>query len=146
MLSLVKVRRNVLVTPKQTRGIGTKDQDLKFVDEPLLDMRTVDRDALETAIGAPAEQLQRSVVIQKRCKSPTQSGRRVSHTICYFFISYLFKFNNGWRIRFKTGTQWTNPLMGWTAGNDPMSGINLNFDSLEEAKTWAVSNGMFEHE
>ncbi|MCL4419652.1 hypothetical protein M1146_06180 [Patescibacteria group bacterium] len=76
MLSLVKFRKNVL-SSKQMRFVGTRDQDLTFVDEPITDMRNVDKESLETAIGAPADQLNRSVVIQARCKSPTQSGRRV---------------------------------------------------------------------
>lgn len=68
------------------RFVGTKDQDFTFVDEPINDMRGIEKESLETAIGAPADQLSRSVMIQARCKSPTQSGRRV------FLLYYHYHF------------------------------------------------------
>jgi hypothetical protein len=39
---------------------------------------------------------------------------------------------------------WKNPLMGWSASRDPMNQIErkLYFDTFEEAKTWATTNGM----
>ena len=120
------------------RSVGTifgpEKIDPRHVDEtPVIpDLRSTDfedKELLENALGFPVEQLQRTVVIKQECKSATQSGRSPRH--------------RQWIVHFKREEMWTNPLMGWACTRDPMYQIfrTLRFDTLEEAQTWATTNG-----
>jgi hypothetical protein len=46
-----------------------------------------------------------------------------------------------WLLRFERGApQYIEPLMGWTADNDPMSYVELRFDFLAQAIRYAKQN------
>jgi len=93
-----------------------------------------DKEILEEASGTPTHQLGRTVLITQESKSANQSGRN--------------RRQEQWTVTFKREEgMWTNPLMGWSSSRDPMYQIHkcLVFDSFEEAKTWAITNG-FQYE
>eukprot|EP00696_Hemimastix_kukwesjijk_P007918 gnl/Hemi2/20043_TR6649_c0_g4_i1.p1 gnl/Hemi2/20043_TR6649_c0_g4~~gnl/Hemi2/20043_TR6649_c0_g4_i1.p1 ORF type:complete len:195 (-),score=38.91 gnl/Hemi2/20043_TR6649_c0_g4_i1:90-674(-) len=49
-----------------------------------------------------------------------------------------------WRLYFEVaeGARWAHPLMGWTAGSDPLVQMrDLNFKSKEDAAEYCVTNG-----
>ncbi|KOC66757.1 NADH dehydrogenase [ubiquinone] iron-sulfur protein 4, mitochondrial, partial [Habropoda laboriosa] len=69
--------------------------------------------------GVPAEQIRsRTARIYCPAKSAMQSGT-----------------NNisGWQIDFDTQERWENPLMGWTSTGDPLSNVQVVFNTKEEA-------------
>ncbi|XP_032676705.1 NADH dehydrogenase [ubiquinone] iron-sulfur protein 4, mitochondrial [Odontomachus brunneus] len=69
--------------------------------------------------GVPEEHIKtRRVRIYQPAKSAMQSGTNNIHF---------------WQIDFETRERWENPLMGWTSSGDPMSNINVDFTSQEEA-------------
>jgi len=81
---------------------------------------------LATLTGMPQKQSNRTVVIRQKTKSAMTSGLQGT---------------KAWTITWKMGERWTNPLMGWTSTNDPMSNLTLRFDSADEAKNFAIKNG-----
>ncbi|XP_050454700.1 NADH dehydrogenase [ubiquinone] iron-sulfur protein 4, mitochondrial [Cataglyphis hispanica] len=69
--------------------------------------------------GVPEEHIKtRRVRIYQPAKSATQSGTNNIHF---------------WQMDFDTRERWENPLMGWTSSGDPMSNIQVNFATKEEA-------------
>ncbi|KAK3097008.1 hypothetical protein FSP39_005554 [Pinctada imbricata] len=46
-----------------------------------------------------------------------------------------------WKIEFDTRERWENPLMGWTSSGDPLSNLNCEFNSKEDAITFVEKNG-----
>jgi NADH dehydrogenase (ubiquinone) Fe-S protein 4 len=38
-----------------------------------------------------------------------------------------------WRIDFDNRERWENPLMGWSSSGDPLSNMNVDFNSKDEA-------------
>eukprot|EP01130_Rhizamoeba_saxonica_P006360 TRINITY_DN2535_c0_g1_i1.p1 TRINITY_DN2535_c0_g1~~TRINITY_DN2535_c0_g1_i1.p1 ORF type:complete len:186 (+),score=41.59 TRINITY_DN2535_c0_g1_i1:32-589(+) len=82
--------------------------------------------ALEMALGIPVEHLTRHVLIRRQARVPNQQG---------------WKNARGWEIEFSKGNQWTNPLMGWTSGNDPLSQVKMNFDTKDQAISYAEELG-----
>lgn len=88
----------------------------------------VPEDPTETAVfsGMPAEHANRKVLISQRQNKTLQSSDCFSHQ---------------WRITWQNSDRWSNPLMGWTSTNDPMSNVQLDFDTLEEAVEFAKRNG-----
>ncbi|XP_029178903.1 NADH dehydrogenase [ubiquinone] iron-sulfur protein 4, mitochondrial [Nylanderia fulva] len=69
--------------------------------------------------GVPEEHIKtRRVRIYQPAKSAMQSGTNNIHF---------------WQMDFDTRERWENPLMGWTSSGDPMSNIQVNFATKEEA-------------
>jgi len=76
--------------------------------------------------GMPEEHTkERLVKIYKPAKNAMQSG------------------TNGikrWKIEFDTRERWENNLMGWSSNADPLSNIQLDFATKEEAVAFAEKN------
>ncbi|XP_012235250.1 NADH dehydrogenase [ubiquinone] iron-sulfur protein 4, mitochondrial [Linepithema humile] len=69
--------------------------------------------------GVPEEHIKtRKVRIYQPAKSAMQSGTNNIHF---------------WQLDFDTRERWENPLMGWTSSGDPMSNIQVDFATKEEA-------------
>ncbi|XP_029664252.1 NADH dehydrogenase [ubiquinone] iron-sulfur protein 4, mitochondrial [Formica exsecta] len=69
--------------------------------------------------GVPEEHIKtRRVRIYQPAKNAMQSGTNNIHF---------------WQMDFDTRERWENPLMGWTSSGDPMSNIQVNFATKEEA-------------
>ncbi|XP_011265120.2 NADH dehydrogenase [ubiquinone] iron-sulfur protein 4, mitochondrial [Camponotus floridanus] len=69
--------------------------------------------------GVPEEHIKtRRVRIYQPAKSAMQSGTNNTQF---------------WQMDFDTRERWENPLMGWTSSGDPMSNIQVNFATKEEA-------------
>ncbi|XP_011156449.1 NADH dehydrogenase [ubiquinone] iron-sulfur protein 4, mitochondrial isoform X1 [Solenopsis invicta] len=69
--------------------------------------------------GVPEEHIKtRRIRIYQPAKSAMQSGTNNIHF---------------WQMDFDTRERWENPLMGWTSSGDPMSNINVDFATKEEA-------------
>lgn len=60
--------------------------------------------------GMPQEHANRTVYIQQRMNKTLQSGS---------------KYVDQWQIVWKNSKRWSNPLMGWTATNDPLSNLKV---------------------
>ncbi|XP_075157415.1 NADH:ubiquinone oxidoreductase subunit 18 [Haematobia irritans] len=77
--------------------------------------------------GVPEEHVKtRRVRIYMPPKNAMQSGTNNLHT---------------WQIDFDNRERWENPLMGWTSTGDPLSNMQVNFASPEEAITYCERNG-----
>ncbi|KAH9487859.1 NADH dehydrogenase Fe-S protein subunit 4 ndufs4 [Bulinus truncatus] len=46
-----------------------------------------------------------------------------------------------WRIEFDSRERWENPLMGWVSTGDPLSNMEVNFNSKEDAIVFCEKNG-----
>lgn len=46
-----------------------------------------------------------------------------------------------WQIEFDNRERWENPLMGWASTGDPLSNMNITFNSQEEAIEHCEKNG-----
>ncbi|XP_060080000.1 NADH dehydrogenase [ubiquinone] iron-sulfur protein 4, mitochondrial-like [Ylistrum balloti] len=46
-----------------------------------------------------------------------------------------------WRIEFDNRERWENPCMGWVSTADPLSNVNVDFTSAEDAATFCEKNG-----
>mmetsp|Transcript_37904 Transcript_37904/g.49905 ORF Transcript_37904/g.49905 Transcript_37904/m.49905 type:complete len:251 (+) Transcript_37904:70-822(+) len=68
--------------------------------------------------GMLEKQAKRTVIIRQKPKSAMTSGLEATKS---FTLSW------------KQGTRWSNPLMGWTSTDDPMSNLELRFESEEQA-------------
>lgn len=69
--------------------------------------------------GVPEEHIKtRRVRIYQPAKNAMQSGTNNTHF---------------WQMDFDTRERWENPLMGWTSSGDPMSNIQVDFATKEEA-------------
>jgi NADH dehydrogenase (ubiquinone) Fe-S protein 4 len=89
---------------------------------------TVDVPLDITAVtGVPEEHTKsRRVRIFKPAKNAMQSGTNNTKT---------------WKIEFETRERWENPLMGWASSGDPLSNIQLEFTSKEDAAAFCEKNG-----
>ncbi|XP_054723324.1 NADH dehydrogenase [ubiquinone] iron-sulfur protein 4, mitochondrial-like, partial [Uloborus diversus] len=76
--------------------------------------------------GVPDEHVKgRLVRIFRPAKNPMQSGT----------------FNTRkWKMEFETRQRWENPLMGWSSTGDPLSNMNVQFSSQEEAIKFCEKN------
>lgn len=77
--------------------------------------------------GFPREQLGRPVRITEPAKNVCQTGS--------------FARGGGWTLKWDTQERWENPLMGWASTADPLSNLELDFDSLESAQHFCEKNG-----
>ncbi|KAJ8958626.1 hypothetical protein NQ318_016351 [Aromia moschata] len=46
-----------------------------------------------------------------------------------------------WQMEFDTKERWENPLMGWCSTGDPLSNMNVEFSTKEEAIEFCEKNG-----
>ncbi|XP_013096252.1 NADH dehydrogenase [ubiquinone] iron-sulfur protein 4, mitochondrial-like [Biomphalaria glabrata] len=46
-----------------------------------------------------------------------------------------------WRMEFDSRERWENPLMGWISTGDPLSNLEVNFNSKEDAISFCEKNG-----
>lgn len=77
--------------------------------------------------GVPEEHLaSRKVRIYIPARPATQSGT---------FGTRL------WRIDFDNRERWENPLMGWASSGDPLSNLNMEFDTPEAAVEFCQRQG-----
>ncbi|XP_015929329.2 NADH dehydrogenase [ubiquinone] iron-sulfur protein 4, mitochondrial [Parasteatoda tepidariorum] len=82
---------------------------------------------ISSVTGVPEEHVKsRLVRIFKPAKNPMQSGT----------------FNiKKWKMEFETRQRWENSLMGWSSTGDPLSNMNVQFSSKEEAIDFCEKNG-----
>ncbi|XP_066942441.1 NADH dehydrogenase [ubiquinone] iron-sulfur protein 4, mitochondrial [Macrobrachium rosenbergii] len=79
--------------------------------------------------GVPEEHVKtRRVLIKKPTKNSMQSGTNSLHR---------------WKITFEARERWENPLMGWASTADPLSNVEINFATREEAIAFCEKNGWF---
>jgi len=77
--------------------------------------------------GVPEEHVKsRRVRIFKPAKNAMQSGTNNIHR---------------WRMEFETRERWENPLMGWASSGDPLSNLNIDFSSKDDAIAFCDKNG-----
>ncbi|KAH0953282.1 hypothetical protein HN011_002140 [Eciton burchellii] len=80
---------------------------------------TVNKEDVGYVSGVPEEHIKtRKVRIYQPAKSAMQSG---TNNVQF------------WRMEFDTRERWENPLMGWTSSGDPMSNMQVDFMTKEEA-------------
>eukprot|EP01128_Nolandella_sp_AFSM9_P000751 TRINITY_DN10880_c0_g1_i1.p2 TRINITY_DN10880_c0_g1~~TRINITY_DN10880_c0_g1_i1.p2 ORF type:complete len:197 (+),score=47.15 TRINITY_DN10880_c0_g1_i1:53-592(+) len=91
------------------------------------DLATFDKKTAADINGAPAEQLNRHAIIYKPGKFAGQHG---------------WGNTKSWKIKFAPGPKWTNPLMGWTSGSDPLGQVTIkDFPTKQSAIDYCNSNG-----
>ncbi len=77
--------------------------------------------------GVPEEHVkERYVRIFKPARNVMQSGTHATKT---------------WRLEFDVRDRWENNLMGWTSSGDPLSYMEVDFKTREEAVEFAEKNG-----
>lgn len=77
--------------------------------------------------GVPEEHIKsRKAFIRIPTRNTMQSGTNNLHK---------------WRITFDERERWENPLMGWTSTADPLSNLELNFSTREDAIAFCEKNG-----
>src|SRR5262245_5378454 len=72
--------------------------------------------------GAPLNLVKRTVRIFRPSRTAMQSGSMQTRK---------------WRLEFDIQQKWENPLMGWTTSADAVQGMDLSFDTAEEALRFA---------
>lgn len=124
------IKSNELLVEKYKKFSQTTMMPKTFTDvmlpgvDPELPQNIAELAALS---GMPAVQAQRRVDIAPYPGKTLQSGDRFAHV---------------WQIKWKRDEErWSNPLMGWTSTADPMSNVQLDFDSKEDAIAFAERNG-----
>nr|XP_023014450.1 NADH dehydrogenase [ubiquinone] iron-sulfur protein 4, mitochondrial [Leptinotarsa decemlineata] len=82
---------------------------------------------LSTITGVPEEHVkERRVRIYEPAKNCMQSGtNNIGH----------------WEIDFDTRERWENPLMGWSSTGDPLSNMQVEFSTAEDAIEFCEKNG-----
>jgi NADH dehydrogenase (ubiquinone) Fe-S protein 4 len=82
---------------------------------------------LSTCVGVPPEHIhERMARIYRPSKNAMQSGSATTKR---------------WKIEFETRERWENPLMGWASSGDPLSNMQIDFATKEEAITFANKHG-----
>ena len=77
--------------------------------------------------GVPEEHIkERMVRVYRPAKNAMQSG---THGI------------KRWRLEFENRQRWENNLMGWASSGDPLSNMQVDFASKEEAIAFVEKNG-----
>ncbi|XP_042217756.1 NADH dehydrogenase [ubiquinone] iron-sulfur protein 4, mitochondrial-like isoform X2 [Homarus americanus] len=114
------------VEPKDTKSILASEevQHQKAISGYI----TIDTPVDITPIsGVPEEHIKtRRVVIKLPSKNAMQSGTNNIHR---------------WRLFFDERERWENPLMGWSSTADPLSNIQVDFSSQEDAIAFCDKNG-----
>uniref|UniRef100_A0A646QF98 NADH dehydrogenase [ubiquinone] iron-sulfur protein 4, mitochondrial n=1 Tax=Hemiscolopendra marginata TaxID=943146 RepID=A0A646QF98_9MYRI len=140
MITHLVKSRSISATSQILAKSEPPDPELKDASEVLLDPEeikhrkhlqefiTVDQPMDITAIsGVPEEHIKtRRVRIFVPTKNAMQSG--TNNTLL-------------WKMEFETRERWENPLMGWASSGDPLSNINIDFSSKEDAISFCDKNG-----
>jgi len=88
-------------------------------------------DDISSLTGVPEEHIKtRHVRIYSPARNATQSGNFGTRR---------------WRMEFDTRERWENPLMGWQSTADPLSNMQLDFSSSEDAIAFCTKNGWEYH-
>nr|CAG4642043.1 EOG090X0DNW [Eurycercus lamellatus] len=112
-----------------------KEAPMKNLDDVLSpstsgkhDLITVDRHVdIAPITGIPEEHiLTRLATISKPSKHAMQSGTSNTHH---------------WKLEFETRERWENPLMGWSSTGDPLSNVELQFATKDEAIAYCEKHG-----
>ena len=82
---------------------------------------------MATLDHTPKSVSNRTVMIHNLSKSAMTSGMEA---------------HKGWRLYWKPLKEWTNPLTGWTSSGDPMTSIELVFDTKQQAIDFATKKGL----
>lgn len=85
------------------------------------------RSEVQTLDHTAESVLKREVYIYKKTKSSMTSG--LSKTRC-------------WSLHWKHAERWTNPLTGWSSSGDPMTTVDMSFDTKEQAIAFADKKGL----
>ncbi|KAF2356052.1 NADH dehydrogenase ubiquinone Fe-S protein 4 mitochondrial [Trinorchestia longiramus] len=106
------------IEPKGLESLNKEDKQLTITVEGLTDITTL--------TGVPEEHIKpRRVLIKKPTKNAMQSG---SENI------------KKWVMSFDTKERWENPLMGWASTADPLSNLQVEFSSKEDAIVFCEKN------
>lgn len=81
--------------------------------------------ALEPAM--PAEQKKRTVIISQKARSSMTSGLHATHA---------------WHVTWPNEKRWGNPLMGWTSTADPLSNMDMRFETIADATFFCEKHGL----
>ncbi|XP_072762004.1 NADH dehydrogenase [ubiquinone] iron-sulfur protein 4, mitochondrial [Anoplolepis gracilipes] len=107
-----------LVQRKNLQETILSSEEAKYL-QALKSPITVTDEDVGYVSGVPEEHIKtRRVRIYQPAKSAMQSGTNNTQF---------------WQMDFDTRERWENPLMGWTSSGDPMSNIQVNFATKEEA-------------
>ncbi|CAL8108001.1 unnamed protein product [Calicophoron daubneyi] len=110
-------------TTIETKHIMEKPSDFTKDDRVMVPTK----DDLTRVNGVPEEhQSGRRVRIFIPAKPATQSGTHGIHK---------------WRIEFDNRERWENPLMGWSSTGDPLSNMNVEFKTSQEAADFCDRQG-----
>jgi len=109
---------------RMSSSVATSSQEMVIVGEAAEKPEPV---GLTPFSGFPREQLGRPVRITEPAKNVCQTGS--------------FARGGGWTLKWDTQERWENPLMGWASTADPLSNLELDFDSLESAQHFCEKNG-----
>nr|XP_045601029.1 NADH dehydrogenase [ubiquinone] iron-sulfur protein 4, mitochondrial-like [Procambarus clarkii] len=115
------------VEPLDTRKTLLSHEEVQH-QKALAGYITIDTPVDITAIsGVPEEHIKtRHVLIKMPSKNSMQSG-----------TNNLKK----WCITFDQRERWENPLMGWASSADPLSNVQVDFSSREDAIAFCEKNG-----
>uniref|UniRef100_A0A4D5RA54 NADH dehydrogenase [ubiquinone] iron-sulfur protein 4, mitochondrial n=1 Tax=Scolopendra viridis TaxID=118503 RepID=A0A4D5RA54_SCOVI len=139
-ISYLLQSRSFSLTSQNLVKTEPPDPELKDASDVLLDPEekkhkqhlqefiTLDQPMDITAIsGVPEEHIKtRRVRIFVPARNAMQSGS--NNTLL-------------WKMEFETRERWENPLMGWASSGDPLSNINIDFSSKEDAISFCDKNG-----
>lgn len=75
-------------------------------------------------------QEERKVRIFIMPKNAMQSGTHQSHK---------------WKLEFNNQERWENPLMGWGSTGDPLSNLNIDFNTKEDAIVYCQRMGQINY-
>ncbi|KAA0193034.1 hypothetical protein HAZT_HAZT004904 [Hyalella azteca] len=107
------------VEPKGVEALNPVEKNLTITVEGLADITKL--------TGVPEEHIKpRRVLIKKPTKNAMQSGTNNLHK---------------WVMTFDTKERWENPLMGWASTADPLSNLEVEFASKEDAIVFCEKNG-----
>lgn len=114
-----EIERKPDLTQRKNLQEATQTQEETKYMQALKNPITVTDEDVGYVSGVPEEHIKtRRVRIYQPAKNAMQSGTNNIHF---------------WQMDFDTRERWENPLMGWTSSGDPMSNVQVNFATKEEA-------------
>mmetsp|Transcript_15250 Transcript_15250/g.21016 ORF Transcript_15250/g.21016 Transcript_15250/m.21016 type:complete len:256 (-) Transcript_15250:45-812(-) len=128
---LTEEQQLALVKAKMEKTLQASQKNVSpWTVSDLTHIRTSDLPANPAEIasldGMLAKQAARTVYIRQKQQNAMTSGMENTKT---------------WVLGWKQGTRWSNPLMGWTSTDDPMSNLEMRFESEEQAVTFCNKMG-----
>ncbi|XP_003748523.1 NADH dehydrogenase [ubiquinone] iron-sulfur protein 4, mitochondrial [Galendromus occidentalis] len=127
-LSRLALGRTSTLTSRPFSSKGEKGQIDALLEREHKDLIEVEANVPVHALtGVPEEHIKGRVVrIYKPTKNCMQSGTANTHH---------------WSMSFDNRQRWTNTLMGWTSTGDPLSNMNTEFATKEQAVAFCEKNG-----